>query len=542
MSKVAQYLNEHLAGEITINDSIRRHYSTDGSILTLSPDMVAYPRLTTDIRKITRFCWQLAEKGHSLSITPRGGGCDKTGGAIGTGIVMDMSIHMNEIFELDSKQRLVRVQPGLRASALNEALRLHGLYIPSLLGVPANSTIGGLIATNSGGYLSGKYGYIGSWVHQLEVVLANGEILQTGKVSKRELQKKKGLQTFEGEVYRSIDNLLTDKAGLVETINPDVRDNVGYNIADVKYKDGSLDLMPLFVGSQGTLGVISEIILKVEPVPEQPLGVAIAFSSYDSARDALDFLRQLDPSRLDLIDGRLFAAASEQGRRYPFVTEAQDQGEVSAVIYAEFDASKHTKKKSAKKIAKYFEQNPAFVVMERTADAVGQLRLLSLVTNFTQVSTKPTVSAPPLFDGIYIPSDRFEDFTSAVSALEQKHHIDLPLSGFAAQHVYFTYPLFDFHKPVDRQKMFKLLADWSAAVAAHGGHLIGDAGEGRLKVPFAYKDIADDIKEIYKEVRTLFDPLTILNAGVKQETDLKKIAESVNTGYAAGDSPFRYSR
>ncbi|MFZ2544608.1 MAG: FAD-binding oxidoreductase [Candidatus Saccharimonadales bacterium] len=540
MSKVSAYLNEHLQGEVTTNSYVRKQYSTDGSVLSIIPDMVAYPRSTSDLRKIARFSWQLSEKGHALSITPRGNGTDQTGGAIGNGVVVDLAVHMNAIFEVDAKQRLVRLQPGVTVRTLSEALRLQGLYVPALIGLPNDTTIGGAIANNSAGSISGKYGAIGSAVSQLEVILSNGEVLQTGRVSKKLVERKKGLQTFEGEIYRSVDNLINDNDELLDTLAVDVRDNVGYNLVDTKRRDGSIDLTPLIVGSQGTLGTISEIILKAEPLPSQPLVVAIAFPSYDSARDGLDALRGLYPSLLDLMDGRLFVDAATQGKRYKFHTDALDHGEVSAVVVAEFDdASSHVKKKTAKKIAKMFSDESVYVILERDPDKIADLQTLPSVVQFVQVSEKSEMCAPPFLNGAYIPQDRFEDFAIALLALEQKHHIDLPLSGHASQHVYYTYPLLNFHKVSDRQTLFKLLAEWSMAVSAHGGHLIGEDGEGRLKALFAYKDLDDDVVDLFASVRSIFDPQGIMNTGVKQSVELKKLATELNSDYDSGDSAWR---
>lgn len=536
MSKVAQYLNEHLLGEVTTNDHARKSFSTDGSILTLVPDMVVYPRSTSDLRKVARFCWQLAEKGHKLTITARGSGTDQTGAAIGTGVIIDTVAHLNEIFEIDAKQRLVRVQPGVNFKALNDALRLQGLFIPSYPASYAYSTIGGAIGNNASGILSGKYGSTSEWVSQLEIVLANGEILQTGRVSKKELQRKKGLQTFEGEIYRSIDNLITDNVAVLDTLAIDVRDNAGYNIVDVKQRDGSIDLTPLFVGSQGTLGVISEIILKAEPLTDAPLVGALAFADFDSARDGLDLLRSLTPSVMELIDARLFTAAVERGKRYQFYSDALDQGEVAAVVYVEFDdRGDHAKKKIAKKIAKAFENLPAYVALERDPAKAEDLRILPTVTSLARLSDKSDECAPPLLDGAFIPSERFEDFAGAVAAIEAKLHVQLPLHGHASQHVYFARPTLSFHKVTDRQKLFKLLAEWSAAVASHGGHLIGEAGEGRLKAAFAYKDLDKDVADLFKGIREIFDPLDIMNTGVKQAVELKKLAGELRADYDGND-------
>lgn len=535
-SKVAQYLNEHLLGEVTTNEHVRKQYATDGSVLRIVPDMIIYPRTTSDIRKVARFSWQLAEKGHKLPITVRGGGTDQTGAAIGSGVILDVRAHMNTIFELDIKQRLVRVQPGVTFKALNDALRLQGFRIPSYPQSQAYSTIGGAIANNAGGVLSGKYGATGEWIHQLEVILSNGEVLQTGRVSKRDLNKKKGLQTFEGELYRNVDNLLTDNASLIEKLAVDGRDNAGYNVVDARRRDGSVDLTPLVVGSQGTLGIISEIIMKVQPIPEYPLVGALAFPDHDAARDALDVLRALDPSVLELIDGRMFEAAADRGKSYAFYNEAVDQGSVAAVVVVEYDQQgEHAKKKITKKIEKLFEKQQAYIALERKPETGDELRALVQASVLPLLPEKPEQSVPQILESAYIPQERLEDFAKAVETLESKNHVALPLCGHAGEHIYYVRPQLDFHKVGDRQKVFKLLAEWSAAVFAHGGSLIGMSGEGRLKAAFAYKDLDDDVKELYTSIRDLFDPLGFLNTGVKQAVELKKLAGDLRADYDGSD-------
>lgn len=537
MSKVAQYLNEHLQGEVTIADAVRERFATDASVLRIVPDLVAYPRSTSDIRKIARFSWQLAEKGHKLSITARGAGSDQTGAAIGAGIIINMLGHMNEIFELDVKQKLVRLQPGVTFKALNDALFLNGLIVPSYPASASYSTIGGAIANNASGMLSAKYGATGDWVSQLEVVLANGDVIQTGRINKRELARKKGQQDFEGEIYRGIDNIITDNAELLNTIALDVPDNMGYNIVDVKRKDGSFDLTPLFMGSQGTLGIISEVIMRSIEATKEPLVGAIAFANHDSMRDGIDQMRHLNMTALELIDARLFERALELGKRYPFYTSAKGEGDVAAVVVFEYDnPSGRAKKSIAKKIAKLFEKNDDVIVeIARDLMTFHDIRSLLDVESLSQLPVKPGMSAPSVFDGVYVPPERFEDFAKAVGELETKYHVELALYGHAGQNVYFARPQFDFSKGTERQKAFKLLNDWSLAVAAHGGHVTGESSEGRLKALFAYKDIDADTLKLIESVRSVFDPQGTLNTGVKQSIEIKDIAKALRTDYDGSD-------
>lgn len=533
MNKVAKYLNEHILGEVSTDTSVLRAFSTDASVLAITPEMVTYPRVTNDIRKIARFSWQLAEKGHVLPLTARGGGSDQTGAAIGKGVIVNTTAHMNTIFELDAKQKLVRLQPGVTFKALNDALALHGLQVPSYPLSAAYSTVGGAIANNASG-LQGKSGATGEWVHQLEVVLANGDVLQTGRISKRELGRKKGLQTFEGEIYRQIDNLITDNEQIIaDKVDYDVRDNAGYGgIARVKNRDGSFDLAPLILGSQGTLGIVSEIIMKTDILVNGQIVVAAAFETYDVARDAIDGLRQLDPVMLEALDGELFIKALARGKKYQFHTEAADTMTVGAVILFSFDdSSDRIRKKKAKKAQKILEPLGAFVrVSEGEVDAQELLTLRDVSFNVIHPDGDE-LSAPPLVDGAYVPFERFEDFSVAVAELAKKHHVSMPIYGHALDGIFYVRPALNLHKVGDKQKIFKLLGDYTSLVVAHSGHLIGEAAEGRLKAPFAYKQIDDDVKELYAAIKTVFDPNNILNPGVKQDVELRQLVAQLRPTY-----------
>lgn len=536
MNKIAHYLNEHILGEVSTETSVRQAFSTDASVLSATPEMVAYPRTTNDMRKITRFSWQLAEKGHKLPLTLRGGGSDQTGAAIGKGIIVNTTAYMNAIFELDARQKLIRLQPGVSFKALNDALGLQGLHVPSYPASAAYSTVGGAIANNASGVLSGKYGATDAWVHQLEVVLSNGDVLQTGRLSKRELNKKKGLQTFEGEIYRQIDNLITDNKEAIDSLSLDVRDNAGYGgIARVRHKDGSFDLAPLFVGSQGTLGLISEVIMKADVTGRHQTVVAAALGSTDAARDTLDQLAQFDPSLLEMVDGALFEEALQRGKKYSFYNDAKEGGAVGAVIvFALDDSSDRLQKKKLKRAVKLLETQGAFV--RSATDPAEQLELMAL-RDVSFVGIRHEVhgtAGPPLLDGAYVPRDRFEKFSRAVEEMAAKHHVELHIYGHVLDGILYARPLLNLQKVADKQKVFKLLDEYATLVTQHGGHLIAEAAEGRLKALFAYRDIDDGVKDLYVAIKDVFDPQGILNPDVKQSVELKSLVPMLRSEYDLG--------
>lgn len=534
MSKVANYLNEHIQGEVTSEAAVRHAMSTDASVLTITPEMVVYPRITNDIRKTARFSNQLAEKGHTLPITPRGGGSDQTGAAIGKGIILNTTAHMNRIFELDVKQKLVRVQPGVTFKGLNDALLLHGMCIPSAPSSAAYSTIGGAIANNASGRLSGKYGATGSWVQQVEVVLSNGDIIQTGRINRKALNRKKGQQTFEGEIYRQIDNIITDNAELIDSgIDPNMRDNFGYpGIAEVKRRDGSFDLAPLIIGSQGTLGIVSEVIMKTDFIPSGMLVMALAFSNWDAARDAIDVVRAQSPALLELIDGRLFERALERGKKYDYYASATEQGDVSAIVLVAFDDSnqRHRNKK-VKRIRKVIEQEAVYIQVANESSAIDELLIIRDVSSVAIHPEGAGESAPPLIEGVTVPSQRFEDFMASLDALSKKYHVQLPLYGNLLDSVYYVRPTFQMSKVGDKQKVFKLADEYASLVAAHGGFITGESAEGRFKALFASKAVDDDLKELYSSIKSVFDPFGIMNPGVKVATDAKSMVQMLRKDY-----------
>lgn len=514
MSRVATYLQGHLDGDVSIHRSDRQMMKRDGGVLELEPELVIYPRTTNDIRKTARFGWQLATKGHVLPMVVRGGGSDDTGAALSRGAVIVTEMYMNRLLEFDAKQRLIRLQPGVGTEALQAALRLHGLYLPPLVGEWRGATVGGAIANNTGSHI-GKYGRIGEFVEQLEVILSNGDVIQTGRLSRRDVNRKKGQQTFEGELYRALSNLLDDNEQLIhEKIDADIWDGAGYAaITKVRSRDGSMDLTPLFVGSQGSLGIISEAIIKATYY-HQPQVAVLVFQSAETARDSLDMFSKLEPASLEYFDGRFIAAAMSQGKKYEWLKNA------AALVVVTFDDSSDTNaKRKLKRVTKTFEKIGATVRTSNHEDAASLLALRDLPRYAWHPVTGEAVGTS-LFDGVYVPKDRREDFVAAHEAFSTKHRMELPLIIDALTHTFIARPLLDLRKVGDKQKIAKLIDEYATIVDQCGGHLVGRNGEGRLKAA-AQRFIEDDVTRLYADVKKIFDPYNMFNTGAKQPLDAR---------------------
>ena len=539
MSKIAKYLNEHILGEITGAKAVRERYSRDRSVLSIKPELVMFPRVTNDIRKAARFSWQLAEKGHVLPLTIRGAGSDETGAAIGRGLIINTTAHLNNIIyiALKDKEHFVHVQPGVTFKALNDALNWHGLAVPTYPTSAAWSTIGGAVASNTGGQLSGKNGLTGDWVKRLEVVLANGDLIETSRLKKHDVNKKIGLQTFEGEIYRKLDGLIEDNQVLInEKVSGDKVNNTGYaRIADVKHKDGSFDLTPLMIGSQGTLGIISEIVLKTDYISKDVSAMAAVVTSSEVARDVSDALKKIEPDSIETIDGILFDQARESGKSYPFFSSSDSDNAIGAVVYVQCnDFNQHARSRKLKKAAKILAKFNAVVITSEN-HALDELFAIRDVASTIYGSDNGNETYAPLIDGASIPADRHEDFAVAIAELAAKHHITLPLRTRVLDGVIFTRPALQLDKVSDKQKLFKLITDYAQLVDKFGGTFLADSSEGRLKANAAYSIIDEDVQRLYEQVRAIFDPFGTMNPGVKQTSEVKTLVEALRSSYDTAD-------
>ncbi len=528
MNKIVNYLNEHLQGEVLASPHVRERYASDGGVISIQPEMVAFARTTNDIRKIMRFAWQLAEKGHSIPVTVRGNGTSGQGAAIGKGIVIDTAKHLRDVLELDVKQKLARVQPGITTSALNDGFRFHSLALPTVGAEADGSTIGGAIAVNARSEYSGKYGATGDYVEQLEVVLASGEVLQTGRLSRKEVARKLGLQTFEGEIYRNIDTLLSENDELIRSMSESYCLGGYPGIINVRRKDGSLDLTPLFVGSEGTLGIISEVIMRADYVSPHTTSVLGIFKSAEDARDAMDEALGAKAAAVEYFSADILKQALLQGKRFDWMSA--ELLKTGAIVLVEFDDyHEKLRLKLAKRLAKRWQSlQREMLVIEEDDDTRANLSAVRSVLALAQHPTVDRAVVPRLFTGIMVPLEKMDTFIKALAAISKKHGLAFPLHIRALDSMFSVYPTFDFSKVTDRQKIFTVMEEFATVVAKLGGTMYAGAPEGRLRTTILPHEVAQDANDLYVKIKKIFDPYDILNPGVKQPNDAKELLRHID--------------
>lgn len=526
MSKLSEYLGQNLSGEVSVDDTTRDYFSTDGSILKIRPQVVVYPRTTDDIRKTVRFAWRIAEKGMSLPITARGYGSDTTGASIGSGISMVFPAHMGKILELDTKIKKIRVQAGINSRGLQEVLATHGLMLPIY---PTNSkfaTIGGEIANNTAGNKSLKYGSIGDYVDRLEVVLSNGEVIQTGRISKGELSKKKGLSTLEGEIYRELDAVIEENIEAIDKLKSDLPSNIGYNLSAIKQKDGSFDLTPLLVGSQGTLAITSQAILRLEEKPVQTALMVVVLNSLDDLSDIVAAVKSAEPSEFDFIDGEALKWIQKNTGIKPLNT--LNVKDPAGIFIIELEDGDGMNSKSARKLNKMLEEIGAVVQMAETVDDkedIWAIRYSMSALNDISNSKRQVVT----FDDAVVPIKNIEKFYQVAHKLIRVRKFTGFISGrIGAGNISIT-ALLDMDNIGDRQAAFNTAKDLYSVAGKLGGEIAGDSGDGRLRQKAAAGQYDDEILGIFEKVKDIFDPKGILNPGVVIDADEQDLISKLNT-------------
>lgn len=533
MNKVAHYLQEHLAGEVVTGDDARKYFSTDGSVLEIVPAIITYPRNENDVRKTARFTWQLAERGRVIPITPRGAGTDQAGAAIGEGIMLVFPAHMHRILEFDSKSGDVSCEPGLNFGKLQQALYTHGRFVPLYPASMQYSTIGGAVANNCGGEKTIKYGSIRNFVDGLRVVLANGEVIETRRLSKRELRKKLGLSGLEGDIYRSLDTLIEENSDAIDSLSLDVTKNsAGYAVNEVKHKDGSFDLTPLIVGSQGTLGLVTEIKLASEAYSPKRVLIAAFLDDLSHLEPVISELRSLKqvPSAVEFVDKNLlnFLQANNPNQLKDILKPPFPAG----ILLIEFDDdSERALKKASKKARKILEKSGVEYRVETDDEKREDLWRIRHSVATLLAHTEGSKRAVPMVEDGAVPIEQLPVFIENIHKLFKHHDLPVAVWGHAGNANLHVYPFLALSQLGDRQKVFRIIDDYYNMLISLGGSTSGQHNDGRLRGPYLEKLYGEEAYALFKKIKNIFDPYGTLNPGVKMGVTLDDIKPLLRREY-----------
>ena len=511
MGKITKYLNQLIVGNVFDTPDILEKYSTDQSALKIKPKFVAFPESTDDVRKLMRFFNQLATKDIKVAIATRGSGLDDTGASLTNGVVISTE-KLNRLLEIDTRERLVRVQSGITLKELNTALSVSGLTIP--IDGADGHTIGGLISNYLVDSCSGKYGGIYEYVERIEVILANGDCLQTERLKKYPLAKAAAEKTLTGEIYRKTTKVLKENSEIIEKLKHS-NDREGYTMLSRAPHKETLDLKPLFFGAQGTLGVITEVILRAVPIKKRPERVVATFKTIEDAVSYAEAIKPLKPRRLDLYDLKIIMEARETGKNLDGVIRKLEDG---FVVFANFDERPATMLKRLKTMEDKFPRSAKFIY-ESLNDRPTLNEFENALTNY--LSYVKDGERVPILTNFYLPRSNLKGFLDDLKILEQKLDIKAELFGSLGTSIYSLRPKLDLEAEDYNKKATTLLRAGAYIINRQGGSLTGGAPEGRMKAVATNTTMLEPEKNIYTKIKDVFDKNGILNPDIKLEASSK---------------------
>ena len=506
MGKITKYLNQLTTGGVFDGQDILEAYSTDRSILKIKPKFVAFPESTEDIQKLMKFFNQIAVKNIPVSVTPRGSGLDEGGADLTSGLVISTE-KLNKMLEIDTRDRLVRVQAGITLKELNTALSVSGLTIP--IGGHDSETIGGLIANCTHDSYQGKYGGIQNFVERVEMVLSNGECLQTMRYRKYALAKKAAEKTFEGSVYRKIAKLLKEEDKFLREFDVQKTGLAGYpNIIRVPRRE-TVNLMPLVFGSQGTLGVISEVILKAMPLREKITRVVATFRELSAAIKFMDDVKALKPREIKLYDLKIIQTINKNSKNLDGVFKKIDDG---FAVFMTFDERRSFAMRKLERLREGLPRSVKFI-FDKPENQLALSEFENAIPNY--LNNVKSGERIPILTDFYVPSVNLENFVKDLTVLSEKLNLELALFGSYSTGIYSLRPVFEFGADDFNKKIATFLRAGAYVIQRQGGTLTGGTPEGRLKAVVSNNEMLGSAMEMYSEIKRIFDPNNVLNPDVK---------------------------
>ena len=519
-------------------------YSRDASLFKVRPLAVAKPQTKDDLRKLVKYA-----KDNHTSLTMRAGGSDMSGGAIGEGVVVDVTA-LNKITRLGDNH--VTVEPGVFYRDLEKELNSRGLMLPCYPASKNLAGIGGMIGNNCGGEKTLRYGKMEDFIVSAKWIFADGNEYEVKPLSREKLAQKLSLNTYEGEIYRKIKALVDENRELLAEAKPKVSKNSsGYYLWNVypERVEGHgemFDLNRLLVGSQGTLGILTEATLRLERVKTHHDLVVLFFKSWDEMPAVVNHLLKLKPEGLETFDKETLKlgirfmpeVAEKAGENFlsfakKFLPEAfislQMLSIPEIVLLVEFaEDNEHLLKEKvheAEAILKHFHVHHEVIERDSDEERFWIMRRESFNLLRQHVDGKRTV---PLVDDFCVPVEAVPKFLPRAKKLLQEVGIKVNIAGHAGNGNFHIIPLMDLTNEEERGKLIPLAERFYNLVAEYGGTLSGEHNDGLVRTPFLNKIFKPEVLNLFKEVKNTFDPQNIFNPKKKVGATLEDFEKALD--------------
>lgn len=507
-------------GEVRFDRVSRALYSTDASVYQIEPLGVVVPRSAEGVVQAVHIAAR-----HGVPITPRGGGTSQAGQAIGAGLVLDTSKHLNKIVEINADERWARVQPGVVLDDLNAALRPFHLRFAPDVSSASRATVGGMMANNSSGARSVLYGKTLDHVREQHVVLSDGGLAHLRPLTAAQLAGARQGDSIEARAYRAVPELGRRHAAEIDRRFPKVLRRVGgYNLDEFVDPARAVDLTRIMVGSEGTLGFIVEARLGLVPLPASKAVLTVEVDELLDALGATPLILKHGPSAVEVMDD--FILRHAQGHA---ALDAQRRSMIdrdgSALLCVEFygdsdgpaKAGRHLDELTARMTAVERDLKGAGISCRcrQIVDPAAQQRIWSFREAALGLSTamKSDGKAISFVEDTAVAPEKLRAYIDRFVRIVERHDTVAGVYAHASVGCLHVRPVVNL-KTARGVATFEAIANEVAdLVLEFGGALSGEHGDGLVRGAFNERMFGAELYQAFREVKRTFDPDGRFNPG-----------------------------
>jgi FAD/FMN-containing dehydrogenase/Fe-S oxidoreductase len=524
--EIERELRAVIEGDVRFDAVSRALYSTDASVYQIAPLGVVIARTRQDVVETARLCAR-----HRVPLTMRGGGTSQAGQAIGPGIVLDVSKHLNRLIEVNPGERWARVEPGIVLDELNARLREHGLRFAPDISTASRATLGGMIANNSAGARSVLYGKTIDHVLELTVLLADGSVAEFRELSAEEWAAAGEGGTLAAACYRAVTRLAREHAEEIDRRYPKVLRRVGgYNLDE--FARGSRNLSKLIVGSEGTLGVVLEAKVRLVPLPRAKAVLAVQFADLLEALEATPAILTHSPSAVEVMDGFILShtrqSAALDAMRNTFI-----EGDPGALLCIEFYGDRPEElPPRIDALAADLRARGYGYRYHRAVDLSEQAKIWSLreAALGLSMAMKDDAKSLSFVEDTAVAPEKLRDYIARFLEIVRRHETTAGVYAHASVGCLHVRPVVNLKTEAGVAKFAAIATEISDLVLEFGGALSGEHGDGLVRSPFMAKMFGPRLYEAFRTIKRTFDPLGILNPGKIVDAP----ALTANLRYGAG--------
>lgn len=530
-------LSKIFKGELDTTDETREFYSHDASLFELKPQIVAFPKDADDIKAAVNFVNQNKAEHPELNITPRSRGTDMSGGAIGESIVLDVSKHMNILHEVTPTS--AHVQPGMLFREFDLKTIEQGAILPSYPASRDLASVGGMVSNNSGGEKSLEFGKTDNFVTELKVILSDGNEYTIKPLNRDELNAKMDQDDFEGNLYRRTFELLDAHYDEILAAAPKVsKDSTGYHLWNVWKRDtGIFDLTKLFVGAQGTLGIITDVKVNLVPKPAHSGTLVCYMRDIDQLGEVIPTVLAHKPATFESFDDntlwlsfKFFFAFIKKLGFWSWVKLALQlipdglvlvKGVPQLILLIEFtgesvDEVKHKIHQTKLDLQKY-----DFTYMEEDeTEAKSRKFWLMRRESFNLLRSKvKDKHTAPFIDDFIVPPARLVDFLPELRKIIKKYKLLATIAGHMGDGNFHVIPLMKIEDPKERAKLKPAMTEVNNLVIGYGGSVSGEHNDGMIRGPWLKEMYSPSVLGYMVDMKELYDPKNIFNPHKKTDAN-----------------------